>query len=434
MKQRTGEELLELRKKHVPAGPANLTPIFARRAEGAVVEDVDGRAYIDFAGGIGVMNVGHSCPAVVSAIKEQADRMSHTCFHVAMYESYIDLAMKLNEITPGDFEKKTMFANSGAEAVENSIKIARYATKRQAVIAFQNAFHGRTYMAMTLTAQVHPYKWGFGPFCPEVYRAPFAYCYRCPLGLEYPSCGVHCADYMEEFFLGNISADSVAAIIAEPVQGEGGFIVPPPEYFPKLRKICNAHGILLIIDEIQSGMGRSGQMYASESLGAVPDMILTGKSLGGGLPLTAVTGKAEVMDAPHVGGLGGTFGGNPIACNAGLAVIDELEGGLIEKAKNLGAKVHERFGELKKRHDIIGDTRGLGPMAALELVKDRRSKAPATEEAGKLVRIAYEKGLIVLRCGPHHNVVRVLMPLVITDDQLDKGFEILEECFREVQG
>jgi 4-aminobutyrate aminotransferase/(S)-3-amino-2-methylpropionate transaminase len=327
-----------------------------------------------------------------------------------------------------------MFANSGAEAVENSIKIARYATKRQGIIAFQNAFHGRTYMAMTLTAQVKPYKWGFGPFCPEVYRAPFAYCYRCPLGLEYPSCGVHCADYMEEFFVGNISADSVAAIIAEPVQGEGGFIVPPPEYFPKLRKLCDAHGILLIIDEIQSGMGRTGQMYASESLGAVPDMILTGKSLGGGLPLTAVTGKAEIMDAPHAGGLGGTFGGNPIACSAGLAVINELQGGLIEKARALGAKVHERFGDLKNRYDLIGDARGLGPMAALELVKDRRSKAPASDEAGKLVRIAYEKGLILLRCGPHHNVIRVLMPLVITEEQLDKGFEILEESLREVQG
>lgn len=434
MKQRTGEELLELRKKHIPAGPVNLTPIFARKAEGAIVEDVEGRRYIDFAGGIGVMNVGHACATVVSAIKEQADMMTHACFHVAMYESYVDLAMQLNEITPGDFQKKTMFANSGAEAVENSVKIARYATRRPAVIAFQSAFHGRTYMAMTLTAQVKPYKWGFGPYCPEVYRAPFAYCYRCAFGLEYPACGVYCADYLEEFFVGNVSPDSVAAIIAEPVQGEGGFIVPPLEFFPKLRRICDAYGILLIVDEIQSGMGRTGKMYASDSLGAVPDVILTGKSLGGGLPLSAVTGKAALMDAPHVGGLGGTFGGNPIACRAGLAVIDELKGGgLIDKGRRLGEKIHEWFGALKARFEIIGDARGLGPMAALELVKDRRTKAPAPDEAGSLVRTAYEKGLILLRCGPHHNVVRLLMPLVITDEQLEEGFSIVEESLRELE-
>lgn len=289
-------------------------------------------------------------------------------------------------------------------------------------------------MAMTLTAQVKPYKWGFGPYCPEVYRAPFAYCYRCAFGLEYPACGVYCADYLEEFFVGNVSPDSVAAIIAEPVQGEGGFIVPPLEFFPKLRRICDAYGILLIVDEIQSGMGRTGKMYASDSLGAVPDVILTGKSLGGGLPLSAVTGKAALMDAPHVGGLGGTFGGNPIACRAGLAVIDELKGGgLIDKGRRLGEKIHEWFGALKARFEIIGDARGLGPMAALELVKDRRTKAPAPDEAGSLVRTAYEKGLILLRCGPHHNVVRLLMPLVITDEQLEEGFSIVEESLRELE-
>ena len=432
MEKRTNQELMALRQKHVPPGPFNITPIFVKKAKGAIIEDVEGKHYIDFAGGIGVENVGHCAEQVVSAIKEQAEQFIHTCFHVAMYEPYIELARRMNEITPGDFAKKTMFVNSGAEAVENGVKIARYATKRPAIIAFQNAFHGRTYMAMTLTSQVKPYKWGFGPFCPEVYRMPFAYCYRCPFGLRYPACGISCADYLEEFFIGNVAADAVAALIVEPVQGEGGFIVPPAEYLKRIKAICENHGILFIMDEIQSGMGRTGKLFACEHFDVIPDIILTGKSLGAGLPIAAVTGKAEIMDAPHVGGLGGTYGGNPVSCKAGLAVLDLLNDDMLEMAVQLGDKVRGRFVNLQEKYEIIGDVRGLGPMIGMELVKDRASKEPAGDEAAELVKRCYEKGLIVIRCGPYHNVIRILMPFVITDDQLEEGFAILEDRLREI--
>jgi 4-aminobutyrate aminotransferase/(S)-3-amino-2-methylpropionate transaminase len=432
MANRTNQELMALRQEHVPRGPFNITPIFAQRAKGAVIEDVEGKEYIDFAGGIGVENVGHCAEQVVAAIKEQAEQFIHTCFHVVMYEPYVALAKRLNEITPGDFPKKTMFVNSGAEAVDNTVKIARYATKRPAIIAFQNAFHGRTYMGMTLTGQVKPYKWGFGPFCPEVYRMPYAYCYRCPFGLKYPDCKLRCADYLEEFFIGHVAADSVAALIVEPVQGEGGFIVPPEGYFKKLKAICEKHGILFIMDEIQAGMGRTGKLFATEHFDVIPDIILTGKSIAAGLPLAGVTGRAELMDAPHVGGLGGTYGGNPIACKAGLAVLDTLNADMLESSKKLGEKLRKRLVDLQSRYEIIGDVRGLGPMIGMEFVKDRQSKEPAGDEAGELTKRCYEKGLIILRCGPHHNVIRILVPLVITDDQLERGFAILEGTLSEL--
>lgn len=432
MEKRTNQELMALRQEHVPPGPFNITPIFVKRAKGAIIEDVEGRRYIDFAGGIGVENVGHCAEQVVSAIKEQAEQFIHTCFHVAMYEPYIELARRMNEITPGDFAKKTMFVNSGAEAVENGVKIARYATKRPAIIAFQNAFHGRTYMAMTLTSQVKPYKWGFGPFCPEVYRMPYAYCYRCPFGLEYPACELYCAEYFEEFFVSNVAPDAVAAVIVEPVQGEGGFIVPPLGYFKKIKAICEKHGILFIMDEIQAGMGRTGKLFASEHFEVIPDIILTGKSIAAGLPLAGVTGRAEIMDAPHVGGLGGTYSGNPVACKAGLAVLDTLNADMLESAKKLGEKLRKRLVDLQSRYEIIGDVRGLGPMIGMELVRDRQSKEPAGDEAGELVKRGYEKGLIILRCGVHHNVIRTLMPIVITEEQLERGFSILEDALRDV--
>lgn len=432
MANRTNQELMALRQKHVPPGPFNITPIFAQRAKGAVIEDVEGKQYIDFAGGIGVENVGHCAEQVVAAIKEQAEQFIHTCFHVVMYEPYVKLAKKMNEVTPGDFPKKTMFVNSGAEAVENGVKIARYATKRPAIIAFQNAFHGRTYMAMTLTSQVKPYKWGFGPFCPEVYRMPYAYCYRCPFGLEYPACEIHCAEYLEEFFIGHVAADSVAALIVEPVQGEGGFIVPPQGYFNKLKAICEKHGILFIMDEIQAGMGRTGKLFASEHFDVIPDIILTGKSIAAGLPLAGITGKAELMDKPHVGGLGGTYGGNPIACKAGLAVLNTLNADMLESAKKLGEKLRERLLDLQSRYEIIGDVRGLGPMIGMELVRDRQSKEPAGDEAGELVKRCYENGLIVISCGVYHNVIRILVPFVITDDQLEMGFAVLEDMLKGI--
>jgi len=427
MQQKTNKQLMEIRTEHVPQGPFNITPIFVKRAKGALIEDVEGNEYIDFGGGIGVVNVGHCHEKVVSAIKEQADQYLHTCFHVSMYEPYIELAKQLNEITPGDFAKKTFFVNSGAEAVENSVKIARYATKRQGIIAFENAFHGRTYMAMTLTSKTNPYKLGFGPFCPEVYRIPFAYCYRCPFGREYPSCELYCAEYLEDFFIGNVAAENVAAVIAEPIQGEGGFIVPPPGYFKKIKAICERHGILFIMDEIQTGMGRTGKLFASEHHDVVSDIILTAKSLAAGLPLGAVTGRAEIMEMPHVGGLGGTFGGNPIACSAALAVLDLLNTKLLEKATALGEKVRTRFLELQGQFDIIGDVRGLGPMIGMELVKNTQSKEPAPDTAKELVGRCLEKGLILLACGNYGNVIRTLMPLVITDEQLERGLAIMAD-------
>ena len=432
MKQMSTKELLAMRESQVPRGPYNVTPIFVESARGAVLRDVEGREYIDFAGGIGVQNVGHCAPEVVRAIQRQAERFIHTCFHVTMYESYIELAKRLNELTPGDFHKKTFFLNSGAEAVENAIKISRYATKRPAVVAFENAFHGRTYMALTLTSQVDPYKWGFGPFCSEVYRIPFAYCYRCPLGLKYPACEVHCADFLKKCFVTHIAPDSVAAVIVEPVQGEGGIIVPPPEFLIKIQEICESSGILLIIDEIQTGLGRTGKLFASEHFGLAPDILLTGKSIAGGLPLAGVTGRTELMDLPHPGSLGGTYSGNPIACEAGLAVLNLLDRRLLQRTVNMGERVKAAFMDLQTRFEIIGDVRGIGLMAGMELVKSRETKEPARHETHELVKRCYEKGLILLSCGVHQNVIRTLIPMVITDEQLETGLKILEEGFREI--
>ena len=420
--------LAELRANFVPQGPFNVTPYFVEKAKGAIVYDVDGRELIDFAGGIGVMNVGHSHPKVVEAIKRQAEMFTHTCFHIVMYEPYLKLAEKLCALTPGSFPKMALFANSGAEAVENAVKVSRHYTKRQAIICFENGFHGRTYMAMTLTSKVKPYKFGFGPFMSEVYRMPFAYCYRCPFGLTYPACDVACADYMKDFFIGNVAAESTAALIVEPIMGEGGFITPPPEYFPKLIKICRDHGIVFVADEIQSGIGRTGKMFAMEHWGVEPDLVLVAKSVAAGMPLSALVGRAEMMNAPQVGGLGGTYGGNPVCCSAALAVLEIFEEeNLLARSQALGEKLRQRFEAMQKRLEIIGDVRGVGAMLALELVKDRVSKEPAADVAKALVKFCYERGLVILSCGNFSNVIRTLMPLVITDDQLERGLAILEE-------
>ncbi len=428
------EELDKLRDKHVPQGPFNTTRAFIADAKGAIMTDVDGREYIDFAGGIGVNNIGHCHPTVVEAIRDQAGKCIHTCFHVAMYDTYVELAARLNEVAPGDFPTKTMLANSGAEAVENAVKVARYAKKRQGIICFENAFHGRTYMAMSLTSKVKPYKFGFGPLAPEVYRAPFAYCYRCPFNLEHPGCDTACADYLEDFFITHVAPESTAAIIAEPIQGEGGFITPPPEYFPKLQGICKKYDIALIIDEIQSGSGRTGTFFAIEHWGVEPDIITLAKSFAGGMPLSAVIGREELMDSVHVGGLGGTYGGNPVACRAALAVMEILyEDKLLDRAKALGETLAARFQTLQENHEIIGDVRGKGPMLAMELVKDRVSKKPAADEAKKLVQLCFEKGLVLIACGNFGNVIRTLMPFVITDEQLEKGLAILEESLHELE-
>lgn len=427
------QELLEKRQQHVPQGPFNTTPAFIQEARGAVMIDVDGRELIDFAGGIGVNNVGHCHPKVVAAIQDQAAKYIHTCFHVAMYEPYVELAGRLNALAPGDDAKMTLFANSGAEAVENAVKVARYATKRPAVIAFDGAFHGRTLLTMTLTSKVKPYKFGYGPYAPEVYRMPYAYCYRCPFGLDYPTCNTACADYLEEFFISHVPAEQTAAVIAEPIQGEGGFITPPPEYFPKLKAICEKYGIAFIADEVQSGAGRTGKFFAIDHWGVVPDIITVAKSFAGGMPLSAVIGRADMMNASHVGGLGGTYGGNPLACRAALAVLEILlEDGLMERSVALGKTLRTRFDAIAERHELVGEVRGKGPMLAMELVEERESKTPATDKAKALVARCYEKGLILLNCGSHGNVIRTLMPLVITDEQLDRGLSILEESLEEI--
>ena len=422
------EYLNELRARVIPQGHSSGTSCYVASASGALIRDVEGREFIDFAGGIGVMNVGHSHPRVVAAIKDQAEKFTHTCFMVLPYEAAVKLAEKICAFTPGSFPKTALFLNSGAEAVENAIKIARYYTKRPAVIAFENAFHGRTLLAMSLTSKVKPYKFGFGPFAPEVYRMPYAYCYRCPFGLKYKSCEVACADYLKEFFISHVAAESTAALIVEPVMGEGGFITPPPEYFPKLIKMCHDNGIVFIADEIQTGMGRTGKMFAMEHWHVEPDLMTVAKSLAAGMPLSAVVGRKEWMDAVHPLGIGGTYGGNPVACRAGLAVMEIFEEeNLLRKAEALGKKLLERFHALESEYELIGDVRGIGPMLALELVKDRETKEPAADDAKALTKICYEKGLILLSCGNFGNVIRALMPLVITDEQLDKGLAIMEE-------
>ncbi|MCL5735885.1 MAG: 4-aminobutyrate--2-oxoglutarate transaminase [Actinobacteria bacterium] len=426
-------ELSALRAEVVPRGVPSTAPVYIAKARNAIITDVDGREYIDFACGIGVMNVGHCHPKVVQTVKAQAELYSHTCFGVFGYESYVRLAQRLNELTPGDFPKRTFFMNSGAEAVENAVKIARYATGRKSIIAFDDAFHGRTHMTMSLTSQVNPYKIGFGPFAPEVYRVPYAYCYRCPLGLAHPGCACECADLLELAFAKVVNPEEVAAVIAEPVQGEGGFIVPPPEYMGKIKKICETHGILLIADEIQTGMGRTGAWFAMEHWGVAADIVTTAKALGAGFPISGITGRKEIMDSVHPGGVGTTYGGNPTACRAGLAVFGIIESeGLIERANLIGQRIKERFLALQERYPVIGDVRCLGAMVAMELVEDRKSKKPAGNFANALRLKLYENGVVNVGAGTYHNVLRILVPLTIEDATLARGLDILEETMSQV--
>lgn len=428
------QELLEKKQKLVARGVSNATPIFVQEAEGARITDVDGNTYIDFYGGIGTLNAGHCPPPVVEAIKKQADKLLHTCFMVTMYESYIDLADKLAQITPGNYPKKAMFVNSGAEAVENAVKISRFYKKKPGIISFECAFHGRTLMTMSLTSKVKPYKFGFGPFAPEVYKIPSAYCYRCYYHSTYPECGLHCLEQFERFFAAEVPPENIAAVIIEPVQGEGGFIVPPPEFLPGLRKICDKYGILLIADEVQTGFGRTGKMFACEHWNLEPDLITVAKSIGSGMPLSGVVGKAEVMDGPDPGHIGGTYGGNPVSCAAALATIDYMEKeNLVGRAQFIEKVAKKRFLEMKEKYPIIGDVRGLGGMLALELVKDRNTKEPAKEETSKVLQECCKNGLIVVGAGIFSNVVRTLMPLVITDEQLEEGLDILEKAIASVQ-
>jgi 4-aminobutyrate aminotransferase / (S)-3-amino-2-methylpropionate transaminase / 5-aminovalerate transaminase len=418
---------MKRRQAAVARGVSHATPIFAARAEGAVLEDVDGNRFLDFAGGIGVVNAGHRAPRVVAAIREQLDAFIHTCFSVAPYEKYIALAEKLNSLAPGVFPKKSILVNSGAEAIENAVKIARAHTRRPAIICFEDAFHGRTMLTMSLTSKTHPYKAGFEPFATDIYRIPYAYCYRCSYSLQYPSCSVFCAHHLEDTFKRMVASEAVAAVVVEPVLGEGGFVAPPREFFAILQDTCKRHGILLIADEVQSGFGRTGTMFASERYGIIPDILVSAKSIAAGMPLAAVTGRADVMDAAGVGGLGGTYGGNPLACAAALAAIETLEReNLPARAEKLGQRFESRAHDWKKRWPLIGDARGLGVMRALELVRSRDTREPAKEEAEEVLRHCRERGLILLSAGTYGNVLRLLVPLVITDDQFDEGLDVLE--------
>ena len=425
--------LSERRSKAVPRGLSHATPIYVAKTEGAILEDVDGNRYIDLAGGIGCLNTGHRAPGVLTAIERQLDKFLNTCVQVTPYECYVRLAERLNEITPGKFPKKTLFVNTGAEAVENAVKIARAATGRPGIIAFEDAFHGRTMMALSLTSKTHPYKAGFQPFPGEVYRIPFAYCYRCSYSLTYPSCDLYCARHLEDTFKRVVAAEGVAAVIAEPVLGEGGFVAPPLDYFRTLVDICHKHGVLFIADEIQSGFGRTGALFASERYGIEPDILVTAKSIGGGLPLGAITGRAEIMDAPGPGGLGGTFAGNPVACEAALAVLDMFEQqDLNARAQSLGDHFQKRAREWQKRWPLIGEVRGLGAMQAVELVQSQDKREPASEETKQVTQYCYEHGVITISAGSYGNVIRLLMPLVITDAQMDEALDVLEGAFKAV--
>ncbi|HEY7543534.1 MAG TPA: 4-aminobutyrate--2-oxoglutarate transaminase [Blastocatellia bacterium] len=427
-------ELMERRQRAVPRGPFNTAPIFIKSARGAILEDVDGNTYIDFAGGIGCLNVGSSATEVVDAVKAQADDFLHTCFHVTMYEPYIELAERLNRLAPGNFAKKTFFANSGAEAVENAVKLARHYTGRAGVIAFEDAFHGRTLMALSLTSKIKPYKAGFGPFASEVYRLPYAYCYRCAYNLTYPDCGAHCARAaLEDFFKRYVEAESIAAVIVEPVLGEGGFVAPPREFFTELQSVCRANGIVLIADEVQTGMARTGTLFACEQMGIEPDILITAKSLGGGLPISSITGRAEIMDHPMAGGVGGTFGGNPVACRAALAVMHLIErDNLCRRASEIGERVMWRFKEFERKYAIVGDVRGVGAMCAIEMVKDCATKEPAKEATEKFTQRALARGLVTITAGTFGNVIRTLMPLVITNEQLELGLDIIDRTLDEL--
>ena len=419
-------ELAELRRRYIPRGITTGHPIVADHAKGAELWDVAGRRYIDFAGGIGVMNVGHGHPHVMEAVKAQLDRVTHTSFQVVMYESYLRLAERLCEVAPGEGEKKAIFFSTGAEAVENAVKIARAHTGRPAVISFQGGFHGRTLLALSLTGSVVPYKQNFGPYASEIYQVPFPYEYR-----GWSSEMALAA--LNDLFESAVAPERVAAIIIEPVLGEGGFVPAPKVFLQRLRALTERHGILLIVDEIQSGFGRTGKFFAIEHSGVSPDLVTVAKSLAAGFPLSGVVGRAEVMDAPGPGGLGGTYGGNPIACAAGLAVLDVMrDERLPERAARIGSVIEERMRSWASEHEIVGDVRVMGAMAGMELVRDRKTKEPADTETAKILALARERGLILLRAGIHHNVIRTLMPLTIPDEQLHEGLDIIGTALADV--
>lgn len=417
------------RESAIPRGVGTMLPVFTARAEGAELWDVEGKRYIDFAGGIAVLNTGHNHPKIKAAVAAQLENFSHTCFQVTPYESYVALAEKLNALVPGSSPKQTMFVTTGAEAVENAVKIARQHTGRSGVIAFNGAFHGRTLMGMALTGKVVPYKAGFGPFPAEIYHAPFPSAYR----------GVSVADSLkalENLFKSDVDPKRIAAMIVEPVQGEGGFNIAPAEWLQALRKMCDEHGILLIIDEIQTGFARTGKMFAVEYAGIEPDMMTLAKSLAGGFPLSAVVGKKSVMDACNPGGLGGTYAGSPLGCVAGLAVLEVIEEeNLCDRANTIGALMVDRLNGMANRNTlspVIGEIRALGGMVAVELLKNRDTREPDADLTKALVQKCAAKGLVILSCGTYGNVIRFLVPLVASDALVNEGMDVLESALEEL--
>jgi 4-aminobutyrate aminotransferase / (S)-3-amino-2-methylpropionate transaminase / 5-aminovalerate transaminase len=422
------EEILE-RKARVVADPLSIfLPVVIERGDGATLTDVDGNTFIDFTGGVGCLNVGHSHPRLQEAIAEQAAKFLHTDFTIVPYEVYVTLAERLVESAPISGRTKAAFFNAGTEAVENAIKFARSYTKRPAVIAFEGGFHGRTLLSLSLTSKTHPYKAGLGPFAPEVYRMPFAQDYRGPSAAEALAA-------LERALVAHVAAESVAAIVIEPVQGEGGFVVAPQEFLAGVRRICDDNGIVLVVDEVQTGFGRTGKMWGIEHFGIEPDLMTVAKSIAGGLPLSGVIGRAEIMDAPGDSAIGGTYVGNPVAQAAALAVLDVFEEeGLVERAAQLGETIRARMDAWHERFEAVGDVRGLGAMLAIELVHDRSTRDPAAEVASAVVEAAAARGLLLLKSGIYSNCIRVLVPLVISEAELDEALEVWEDSLTSVIG
>jgi len=419
----TNAALFARREAAIPRGVGHSHQIFIARGENAEIWDVEGRRFIDFAGGIAVLNTGHRHPAVIEAVKAQLDKYTHTCFQVLPYEPYVELAERINAKAPGNFAKKTLFLTTGSEAVENAVKIARSATGRSGVVCFGGGYHGRTLLTLAMTGKVVPYKSGFGPFPSEVFHAAFPNKVR----------GVTVDDAMasvEAIFKNDIEASRVAAIIVEPVQGEGGFLVAPTELLQRLRALCDAHGILMIVDEVQTGAGRTGTWFAVEQSGVAPDMITMAKSMAGGFPISAVVGRAEVMDAPAPGGLGGTYAGSPVACAAALAVLDVFDKeNLLQRSRDVGERLTAGLNAMAEKHACIGDVRGLGAMVAIELFKNNDPQQPDAELARRIASEATARGLILLTCGTYGNVIRILVPLTASDALLDEGLAIMAACF-----
>lgn len=425
-------EIVEGRKKYVANGVSMATDIAIEEAKGALIKDVDGNILLDFAAGIGVQNIGHCDDAIIDAIKEQVDKYIHPCFHVATYEPYVNLAKKLTEITKGDYEKKVMLANSGAEALENAIKVSKAYTKKAGILSANGSFHGRTLMTMSITSKYKPYKNGFGPYAPDTYKFDYPYSYRAPKGVSADEYAEECLEKLRVMLKTTISPEHIACLIVEPLQGEGGFVVPSAKYMQGLQKICNDNGIVFIVDEVQAGFARTGKMFAYEHYDITPDIVTMSKSIAAGVPLSAVVGKKEIMDSACVGGIGGTYGGSPLACVAALKVIEKIEKeNLCEKSFKLGEYITGRLNEMKEKYTIIGEVRGLGSMIGVEFVKDRESKEPAPEMVKDIIGKCYKDGVILINAGLLSNVIRFLPPLVMTEEQAKYGMDVLDKAISE---